>query len=87
MNAAPAPDRSPDGSPDRWAGRPVAAIAVLGLAAVAAVVLLARCAAPEAERQDPMALDCRELAIRIFESTDEAHRRAAARAFVRKKCF
>ena len=85
MNTAPAPDRSPG----RTAGRvgPIAGIAVLGLAAVAAVFLLARCAAPEAERQDPMALDCRELAIRIFESTDEARRRAAARAFVRKKCF
>ncbi len=94
MNAAPAPDRSPDRSPDRWAhrwaGRPagrVAGIAVLGLAAVAAVVLLARCVAPEAERQDPMALDCRELAIRMLEATDEADRRAAFRAFERKKCF
>ena len=86
MNAAPAPDRSPDRSPGRPIG-PAAAIAVLALAAVAAVFLLGRCAAPEAERQDPMALDCRELAIRIFESTDEAHRRAAARAFERKKCF
>ncbi len=86
MNAAPTPDRWAH----RWAGRPagrVAGIAVLALAAVAAVVLLARCAAPEAERQDPMALDCRELAIRIFEATDETRRRAAARAFVRKKCF
>ena len=89
MNTAPAPDRSPDRSPGRQAGPigPIAGIAVLGLAAAAAVFLLGRCAAPEAERQDPMALDCRELAIRMLEATEEAHRRAAARAFAHKKCF
>ena len=83
MNAAP----TPDGWAHRWAGRPAAAIAVLALAAVAAVFLLARCAAPEAERQDPMALDCRELAIRMLEATEDADRRAAFQAFERKKCF
>ena len=50
---------------------------------VAAVFPLGRCAAPEAERQNLMALICREVAIRMIESADEARRRAAFQAISR----